>query len=225
MIHKPTTPKIYTPQDKSCVLSLDARDVRGDKIYDRSGEGNHGTIIGAVLKPGNYGVLALEFDGVDDWVDCNVNVDTTVDFSLEVMMKQFAGYNNINAVFADSGYNVGFGMDNDGTISFFHFGGALSTTKFKASDDELVKIGWWVHYVGTFVASSGAMKLYKNGLLVGTDILTGTPRDNANNLRLSSSQALHDFIGQIAIAKRYNRELSSSEISQRSNNLRHQYGI
>ena len=99
MIEKPTQPKIYTPQDGSCVLDLDARDVRGSKIYDRSGKGNHGDITGAVIKPQNYGLPALEFDGVDDWVDCNVNVDTTVDFSMEVVMKQLELLNHLVAAF------------------------------------------------------------------------------------------------------------------------------
>ena len=67
MIEKPFNPKIYTPQDGSCVLNLSGRDVRGDKIYDRSGKGNHGTITGAVLKPMNYGLPVLSFDGVDDY--------------------------------------------------------------------------------------------------------------------------------------------------------------
>ena len=44
----------------------------GNHLHDFSGEGNHGTINGASWKDGRYG-WALEFDGVDDYVDCGDN--------------------------------------------------------------------------------------------------------------------------------------------------------
>jgi len=44
----------------------------GDHLHDFSPYDNHGTLNGPVWKDGRYG-WALEFDGVDDYVDCGDN--------------------------------------------------------------------------------------------------------------------------------------------------------
>lgn len=53
---------------RGCVLWFDFAELKGDKVYDLSGNGNHGTIYGAKWKRGPL-IGSLYFDGEDDYVE------------------------------------------------------------------------------------------------------------------------------------------------------------
>jgi hypothetical protein len=55
-----------------------------------------------------------------------------------------------------------------------------STGHFRAEDTVAASFGSWVHLVGTFNSSTGAVILYKNGSQVGTATLTGTVNSSAS---------------------------------------------
>jgi len=55
-----------------------------------------------------------------------------------------------------------------------------STTFFMANDTVVGTTGSFVHLIGTFDSSTGAMILYKNGSQVGTTTLTGTLNSSAS---------------------------------------------
>lgn len=56
-----------------------------------------------------------------------------------------------------------------------------STSHFRAEDTVGISTGTWVHLVGTFDSSTGAMILYKNGSAVGSGAtLTGTLNSSAS---------------------------------------------
>ena len=223
MIHKPTTPKIYTPQDKSCVLNLDARDVRGSKIYDRSGKGNHGAITGAVLKPSNYGIPVLDFDGVDDYV--NVTDDASIDEIRTVEMwvnnKDIAQGSNIGLFYKH--YNPGFlilvrNPGNGITVYINSDSGTLNDIDFFIGEENQ-----WVHLVVAYDKDATTVKLYKNGVEVSSGSASGNIA-NATDVHLGRYGSNY-FNGSIDQVKIYSRALSAQEILEIFNKLRHRYGI
>ncbi len=73
-----------------CVLDLPGLPGAGNKIYDRSPYGNHGTITGAVWKRLPSGLWVLNFDGSDDRVDCGDDPSLSPglgDWSISVWIK------------------------------------------------------------------------------------------------------------------------------------------
>jgi hypothetical protein len=82
------------------VAAYDFEEGSGKKVVDASGQGNHGTIMGALRIPnGRYG-QALAFDGVNDWV--SVKDDSSLDLSngmtLEAWVHPLSQTNGNSAV-------------------------------------------------------------------------------------------------------------------------------
>lgn len=223
MIHKPTNPKIYTPQDGSCVLNLDARDVRGSKIYDRSGKGNHGVITGAVLKPMNYGLPVLNFDGVDDKVNCGtINITGSISFAIWVKPKDLSQDSLFGRI---TGWSDLFEV-NGGRLRMCLV--CVSDNIDITSNNVVYQINKWYLFVATYDVATGIGKLYVNGIGVehNGDIGIGIPSvNNAVDWKLGDVIPGREFIGEITKFSMFNKVLTASEISQYFNNLRHIYGI
>lgn len=76
---------LFAPPALGTVLSLTGLPGGSNKVHDRSPYGNSGTIVGATWVRLPSGLWYLDFDGVDDKVDCGgkTNLEiTTEDFSL-----------------------------------------------------------------------------------------------------------------------------------------------
>ena len=234
MIEKPFSPKIYKPQDGSCVLDLDCRDIRGSKIYDRSGKGNHGAITGAVIKPMNYGLPVLDLDGVDDYINCG-NDDSldigTGSFTFEMIVKNALTGGNYGGIFYGNGntstqagwifriWNV------SGDIIFS--GGDDSNNVFKIEMYSVIGKGERAHFSGVLDRENGVAILYKNGIEIGRDtsITAGSINYNYRLFIGKDWSADYCFKGQIASVQILKRARKSSEISQRFQNKRHIIGI
>lgn len=122
---------------------------------------------------------------------------------------------------ADAGNQRGYLMNTLNSGDTFRL--VLSTN---GSDFPLVSVaglalstGTWYHLAFTFLASSGAVKFYKNGSQVSTTqtISAGSIFDNTANFRVGWSDNgnadtyLNGRVDEVGI---WSRELSSSEISQ-----------
>jgi hypothetical protein len=88
-------------------------------------------------------------------------------------------FNKSNDAFANREW--GLGTRFTGSFSSFSFRcDNTSSTAFRAEDSVAATTGSFVHLVGTFNSSTGAMILYKNGSQVGTATLTGTMTSSAS---------------------------------------------
>jgi hypothetical protein len=202
----------------------------GQTAYDASLYSNDGTLGGSTsaessdpkwksgIRPLSGGVSgggALQFDGVDDYVD--VSRDATLEpqeFTLEawVYLTQTSAYNIIFAKdhTAHTGIFYSYhlrttsdGMEflwNDGSIYqvLDYSGGALPTYK-------------WVHIVATY--KSGAQAIYKNGNVMLTGNRSDTITYSDTNLLIGKARNfgawMHGLIDEVRI---YNRALSAAEI-------------
>lgn len=227
MVIKPTTPKIYTPQDGSCVLSLDTRDVRGGKIYDRSGKGNHGAITGASLKSTNYGLPVLSFDGVDDYVD--VGNDASLDVLDQITMEALVKPNGAS----EKGYIIAKGNPASTKRCNLYWSGNIDKLVVwdggdsKNSDAVFKENMTWVHCIVTI--NGKAISFYRNGVPVGIATLQDALLSNNDSLhlcnRVGGANSDTWFKGFVALACIYNRVFSPNESSERFNSLRHIFSI
>ncbi|MDF1498531.1 MAG: LamG domain-containing protein [Patescibacteria group bacterium] len=220
---KSTTPKIYTPQDGSCVLNLDVRDVRNSKIYDRSGKGNHGTITGATIKATNYSIPVLNFDGVDDFVDCGN--DNSIKIIGEITINTIFNSNNLagdhcivrklpfiyNII--TTGDNIRFEIGHDWA------GSQLFTTGLN------LKAGR--NYFVSCTYDESNMKIFVNGIEKASKaetLILSYPNDDNLIIGIVPINT-EPFSGNISFVEILNRKLSASEISQQFNQIRHIYGM
>jgi hypothetical protein len=87
----------------------------------------------------------------------------------------------------------------------------------------------WYQVVGTY--TSGARRLYINGVLVNSDSQSGTINTNASGMSIgvyagySGGARGYYYNGNLAVCRIYNRALSAAEISQNFQALRGRFGI
>ena len=91
--HEPPRVNGLSTPPIGCVLDLPGLPGNGSYSYDRSPYGNHGTIIGAVWKRLPSGLWCLDFDGLDDNVNCgNASAfDITGSFSAWIWLYRDVG--------------------------------------------------------------------------------------------------------------------------------------
>ena len=168
-------------------------------VTDRSGNGNHGTMINmsttTARAPGKIG-QALKFDGVDDYINLSgVNL-STVNYTLVAWIKPTRISNEWVVVTQDS--SSGIWVKNSG-INFFNSGDCIKGTLATNS---------WSHVIG--VSDGSGRKIYINGVLAGSCGTTATAIIN----KIGSATGSYSFNGLIDEVRVYNRALSASEVKQ-----------
>ena len=186
----------------------------GIDIHDESGYGNHGTFHGnptPVFPDGVYsGTTALQFDGVDDYVDCGN--DESLNITDEITISAWI-------------YSIGEGVTWHGIISkgngqpyaltfnrpnrYLHFEthggpGTLNTSVNTILFDK------WTYVVATY---NGSMqKIYINGIEKASRSASTDLVSNSESLRVGQGNNGEFFKGRIDEVRIYNRALSASEI-------------
>ncbi len=196
-------------------------------IVDYSGEGNNGTTYGGVT----YGAegkfnTALEFDGVDDYVEVPdddslditdaITIEAWVNTNLQGEYRKIATKGNAS----DSSFYLSQGSG--GYKTYFGARNQDSDLKY-AVYDQYLPIGEWVHLVGTYDGSS--VNLYWNGILVATEPHSGLIYTNNYPVRISGYATGGEiFDGIIDEVRIYNRALSPTEIQILSKNYMQKMG-
>ncbi|MCD6108574.1 MAG: hypothetical protein J7J89_03780, partial [Thermoplasmata archaeon] len=197
-------------------------------VFDNSTYRNNGTFQGTSfginnITTGKYG-KGLQFDGVDDYVDCgNDFTSISTEFTIELWMKTSDTTN--------SGTPISYATTHsDNEILLYNYksfglyiGGSNVGTGVSAND------GNWHHIVWIWKSSGGETKLYKDGDIAysgtlqsgytinhGTDrrLIVGQEQDSVGG-GFSSSQAFNGLIDEVRI---YNRVLSWEEVNASYNN-------
>ena len=189
---------------------------------DLSGKGNNGTLTGATFNSSNGGFL--DFDGSNDYVShSNDSFVSNGGSTLEFWFNADT-FSDLRSLINHSGFNY-FNLitDTNNKIRLEYKSTSASNTKLFSTST--ISTGSWYHVVGV-VNSTGA-RIYINGEL---DASNSTPQ----NLGTVSStlyvggytnNSSYRFDGKIAVAKRYDKPLTASEVLQNYNAHRGRYGI
>ncbi len=193
------------------------------EALDRSGQGNHGDIIGATAVIGKVG-QGLEFDGSDDCVELtDLDVASSMTVSAWVNLNSTASEQIIirkTQVSDGSLTNYWLSLYDGGSGSRFHFGfAAQNPTGWKMKDSSVLgtpSTGVWYYVTGVFDDANNIIELYVDGTSQGTTEVTGTPGQNNDNTIIGSNQGgSSNFLnGTIDEVRIYNRALSASEVGE-----------
>jgi hypothetical protein len=185
----------------------------GTIAYDKSGNGNNGTLTnGPTWKSGKVGG-ALSFDGVNDAVNTSGNFPSIAgNFTISIWTKwnQFQNYGGIVFNYAGntapyfnfflSSYtsSIGFYLSNGVTIQ--------SVSQSYASVN-IVTNNW---YLLNVVADGSFIRFYFNGILKQS--VPQTVSSVGSSFPFSISHSIDPFNGSLDEVRIYNRALSASEI-------------
>ena len=171
---------VHAQSDDGLVAEWHFDEGSGSVLKDSSGNGNDGVIHGATWTEGNFG-SALEFDGVDDYVEVpdSPSLDITDVITVELWVNPTTLGDWDLMVHKINAYGIGYsfvdhpGFPGDRNKFEFH--------KFQTNPPDYCKCsnsvnspipGNWYHIIGTFDGTQH--KIYVNGNLEGTVSYTGT---------------------------------------------------
>jgi hypothetical protein len=200
------------------IFSLDAYNtksyVSGDTTtYDLTTNENNGTLINGVAFDEN----AWDFDGVNDYVDLGLNseiIPNTNDFTFEFWVNPNNWGSTYMPLFTTN-VNGGMWIGKNGVnfvLRSYSQVDDLQTLTFP-------EIGEWTHLVVSRIGSTTAM--YYNTELV----VSGTVTKNyvSGNSRIGDDFSNNNISSKISVMNYYNRGLTSTEIKQNYEALKHRY--
>jgi len=187
----------------------------GPYARDRSGYSNHGTIYGATRVAGKTN-RALDFDGVDDYVEVghDVSLNPTELTIMCWVYRKGLGTGSWQLIAgkypypAAGGYGIFFRQADERVYFFIRESPVLA---YSIVDTVTLATYTWIHYEGTFDGST--MKLYRNGSLVDSTSATLTATTEPVYIGAWKPYGGY-FQGVIDEARIYNRVLSQSEIKR-----------
>ena len=225
------SPKIVTD---GLVLCLDAASRKsypgsGTTWFDRSGNGNHGTLTnGPTFSSTNGG--SIVFDGVNDFVNNNnISIinrldDQEITVSCWIKPSRTSGQ---YSVFCANRLRFGAGNDTYNWMFYQHTtDGAISFHGDSQNKSSYIpSLNIWINVVNT-VNSSRVSTLYVNALPVyiinNYTYGNGTPSVLSIGADSDSEEAFQGNISQVSI---YNKALSPKEIQQNFNAARGRYNL
>lgn len=188
----------------------------GDKAYDLSGYGNHGTLTNMAFPPTvNSGWIpakfgtGLSFDGTDDYVSItdNSSLDISDEITLEVWVY-LTSYPTNDTAFVGKYRNYGMGIKGTTHVLSYHeVGNTVGLS--------VVPLNQWNHLVVTAKNIGDEVKFYMNGELnrERTDWTVNLTTNN-NSLGIGYDETFTYLNGLIDQVRIYNRALSATEIRE-----------
>ncbi|OJX32970.1 MAG: hypothetical protein BGO86_13400 [Chryseobacterium sp. 36-9] len=155
---------------------------------------------------------ALDFDGVNDYVNCGNILPTSYTKEAWVYVKSLSTQNNIISGGDSDGMHAFWIPNSSGKLSAGHNG-----DWFAVEDSVPISINTWHHVAVTYDAATTTLKLYKDGGLISTNTDVD-PVDGGNMVRLGAfSDAANSFTGTMDEVRIWNRALSPVEIANTMN--------
>ena len=194
----------------------------GSTAYDASGNGNDGTLIHDPKWTQGKSGSALQFDGVDDYVDCgnDESLNITDAITVEAWVKWSAGVNKAIMDKRDEHYaNGGKGWMLRGDSNGIDFAFGNGSDNYWRNNIGTISINEFYHIAVTLYISGtiGTTKIYINGKEVDScnhTIVADLDISNNHSLIIGSywntNQSI--FNGSIDEVRIYNRALSAEEV-------------
>jgi hypothetical protein len=194
-------------------------DLEDNPVYDYSSFRNHGTVYGASWVGGKYG-KALNFDGIDDYVEANhsSSLDVSTGITLMAWVKpQDMSEVAWNAIISHGGYY------GDGKGYSFIVMLNRIRVELQGLTPEYLDIGGlnlsndvWYFVVATY--SGSKIELFVNSKSIGSVSATGTILPSESTLRVGDRYNNDRFKGITDEVRIYNRALTAEEIGWLYNN-------
>ena len=231
---------------QNLVLNLDAGDSSsysgsGTAWNDISGQGNHATLINGPSYFTNHEGY-LRFDGNNDYATLPAIDLTGNEITFAIWTKSLSQSNVTSLIFlGDSSGASGGRILNVHSLpfsnSYYYFDKGYwdSNGVYQGYDrldgNFMMNSDWngWRHWVFTANASTGSMKMYRDGILYHTELPAtfSRPLSNANGdiRRIARSNLTHTYYGEISNLQIYKKELSASEVTQNFDAVKSRFGL
>jgi hypothetical protein len=188
----------------------------GTTVTDFSGNGNTGTVSGALWTTQGRFNNALTFNGSTDWVTVNDSnsLDLSTGMTLEAWVYPTAATGSWTTVLlkeAPPGSNLAYHLQGDPS----DFPSSFIMTDLSGLRGVLgpqpLALNLWTHMAATYNGS--ALTLYVNGVAAATQPVSGNIPPSIGPLRLGGNSIWGEyFAGTIDNVRIYNRALTQSEI-------------
>ena len=208
------------------VLSLDASDKKsypgsGTTWFDRSGNGNNGTLINGPTFNGSNGG-GIVFDGTNDYVDTSPILASNSFFTISSWVYLASGAGNfpmIASVKSAGGISFfGIKIGSNGAVGFNLYLNGLQT-----ANQNVPLINTWYNAVAVY---DGSAKVYVNSVLLSQSS-AGSSAGFPAGVWIGNGSLLGNSFwkGNIAQTSIYNRTLSPEEIKQNFNATKSRFSL
>jgi hypothetical protein len=203
--------------------TFDGSDIT-DKVYDKSGQGNHGYVVGVAtssvkvggsvgqglrIQPGNY-VLVRDAESLRT---SNFTVSSWVKFDALPSGSNWAMFLARTSGGGNQTYQLDYNMSLGG---WWHSAYDPNWSADYVQYTNTPELGVWYHLVATYENTGKDYRLYLNGVEVGQNTVSGSPDvSSGGELRIGSdaTNALgNQMNGTLDDIRIYNRALSAAEV-------------
>ncbi|MFZ2148861.1 MAG: LamG-like jellyroll fold domain-containing protein, partial [Sedimentisphaerales bacterium] len=177
---------------------------------DSSDNDHDGTLFGDPIFVEGVVVMALEFDGVDDYVDTGYTEDLA-DWTISAWVRSPtapSGDSPSGPVHREKNYQFNWNHSNE----VFRGSVTVNAGGWHAASFETLEANTWYHLAGTYDGEE--LKAYKDGVLITTnDAPSGPPVAETGTLKLGRhATAEQYFTGTVDEVRIYNRALSAEGV-------------
>jgi hypothetical protein len=200
--------------------SFDGQDMAGNTAFDRSGQGNNGTLTSGAKQIGRIG-QALELDGNNNHV--NLGNPPVLRFTSSFSISAWAKADTFPNTDSDivnkfsggiDGYVFTVSKDNVRPQLLFYLGTNSNSGRYSS---QTIVPGSWYHFVGVYNSQQQTLDVYINGARDNEDLIAPVP---ASIVDSGTDAAIGDdfdfgfrtWDGLIDEVRIYNRALSPDEI-------------
>lgn len=187
--------------------------MEGGKIDDSSDNNFSGTLVGNPKCTAGKTGEALEFDGVDDYVDCgnDAKFDITGQITLSAWVKTNDACKDKHVPYLIKGENTyGLKHHENNNIEFFIYNDTWYPVRFPVDSSFN---GVWHHLAGTYDGTQ--LKLYVDGELKSTSDHFGPIGVSQSNVNIGRNSDMADrlYSGAIDDVRIYNYALSENDVA------------
>ena len=196
------------PSTNGLVLAYGFEEGHGVTVVDQSGNGNHGTLNGAVPTGGRFGG-ALAFDGVGARVivpdSPSLHITSAITLEAWVNPTRIGSWRDVIYKEIDDNFYLT-ASSNDETPAF---GGEFASEPLYGADT--LDLNRWTHLAGTFDGT--VMRLFVDGIKVADQFQSGNIQPSTGVLSIGGDGLFGQFFeGRIDEVRIYNRALTVNEI-------------
>ena len=185
----------------------------GLSAADGSGNGNNGTLTnGPVWTAGRMG-SGLAFDGTNDSVTIphSPSLALAGAFSMAAWVNPAISTTSFKSVMVKNYSHFLYasvkGYCGNGAVMAGFVG---SGTRTNVCERNPLPVNTWTHLAAT--TDGSVMRLYRNGVMTSSAVVTGAPIASTGTLQLGASRYGEFFNGKLDEARVYNRALSAAEV-------------